>query len=87
MDNRKHTAEVFSKNVDSVLDYYFNQYCTRPWGNHFVNSLIEDPDITIREFFENGVGVESFEDFDPDIDYGEMREVDLSLEENAEDDV
>ena len=74
-DNRKHAAEVLSRNVDGVLDYYQNQYCTRTWGGYFVDALIEDPDITIREFFENGVCVESFEDFDPDIDYGECREV------------
>ena len=52
-DNIQHEHEVFRRNVDSTLDYYHNQYCTRTWGNHFVDALTDDPDITIREFFEN----------------------------------
>ena len=52
-DNIQNEHDVFRRNVDSVLDYYFNQYCTRTWGTHFVDCLTNDPDITIREFFEN----------------------------------
>ena len=73
-DNIQHEQDVLSRNVDSVLDYYHNQYCTRTWGGYFVDALTDDPDITIREFFENAACQED-EDFDPDIDYGEMQEV------------
>ncbi len=61
-DNRKHAAEVFSRNVDSVLDYYHNQYCTRTWGGYFVDALTDDPDMTIREFFENAAWDDHEED-------------------------
>ena len=70
--------EKFMANVDSVLDYYHNQYCTRTWGSNFVDRLTDYPDMTIRDFFEMAACDED-EDFDPDIDYGEMSEV----EENA----
>ena len=52
-DNIQHERDVFRRNVTSVLDYYYNQYCTRTWGGYFVSRLIDDPDMTIREFFEN----------------------------------
>ncbi len=61
-DNIQHEHEVFQRNVDSTLDYYFNQYCTRTWGNHFVDALTDDPDITIREFFENAACDDDDED-------------------------
>ena len=76
-DNIQNEHDVFRRNVDSTLDYYHNQYCTKTWGSHFVDALTDDPDITIREFFENAA---YGEDEDEDM-------IDLSLEENAEDDV
>ena len=51
-DNIQHEHKVFKRNVDSTLDYYYNQYCTRTWGNNFVDRLTDYPDMTIREFFE-----------------------------------
>ena len=82
-DNIQHEHKKFMANVDSTLDYYYNQYSTRTWGSNFVDRLTDYPDMTIREFFEMAA-CDDEDDFDPDIDYGEMREVDLSLEENAE---
>ena len=61
-NNIQHEHDVFRRNVDSVLEYYFNQYCTRTWGTRFVDSLTNDPDITIREFFENAACDEDEED-------------------------
>ena len=80
-DNIQHEHKVFMANVDSVLDDYFNKYCTRTGESleNFVNRLTDDPDITIREFFENAA-------CDEDDEYDEEH-IDLSLEENAEDDV
>lgn len=63
-DNRKHAAMVFSRNVDSVLDYYYNQYCTRTWGNQFVDRLTDYPDMTIRDFFEMAACDDDEEDED-----------------------
>ena len=37
--------------VDSVIDYYHNQYSTRTWGSNFVDRLTDYPDMTIRDFF------------------------------------
>ena len=85
-DNIQNEHKEFMANVDSTLDYFYNQYDSRTWGNHFVDRLTDYPDMTIREFFEMST-CGGYVDFDPDIDYGECREVDLSLEENAEDDV
>ena len=78
-DNIQHEHKVFMANVDSTLDYYHNQYCTRTWGSRFVDRLTDYPDMTIREFFENAA-------CDEDDEYDEEH-IDLSLEENAEDDV
>ena len=82
-DNIQHEHKQFMANVDSTLDYYHNQYSSRTWGSNFVDRLTDYPDMTIREFFEMAA-CDDEDDFDPDIDYGEMREKDLSLEENAE---
>ena len=78
-DNIQNEHKVFMANVDSTLDYYHNQYCTRTWGSRFVDRLTDYPDMTIREFFENAA-------CDEDDEYDEEH-IDLSLEENAEDDV
>ena len=74
-DNIQKTHKKFMANVDSVLDYYYNQYSTRTWGSNFVDRLTDYPDMTIREFFDMAACDEDEED-------EEM--IDLSLEENAE---
>ena len=74
-DNIQKTHKKFMENVDSVLDYYYNQYSTRTWGSNFVDRLTDYPDMTIREFFDMAACDEDEED-------EEM--IDLSLEENAE---
>ena len=51
-DNIQNEHNEFMANVDSVLNYYHNQYCTRTWGSEFVNRLTDYPDMTIREFFD-----------------------------------
>ena len=51
-DNIQKTHKKFMENVDSVLDYYYNQYSTRTWGSNFVDRLTDYPDMTIREFFD-----------------------------------
>ena len=67
-DNIQHEHEVFRRNVDSTLDYYYNQYCTKTWGGHFVDRLTDYPDMTIREFFEMAACEEDEEDEDEEED-------------------
>ncbi len=76
-DNIQHEHDVFRRNVDSTLQYYYNQYSTKTWGGFFVDRLTDYPDMTIREFFEMA-------SCDEDDEYDEEEEIDLSLEENAE---
>ena len=65
-DNIQHEHRVFMANVDSVLDYYHNQYCTRTWGSRFVDRLTDYPEMTIREFFEMATCDDDEEDEDDD---------------------
>tara|TARA_R100000353_G_C6363821_1_gene156959 strand:- start:132 stop:356 length:225 start_codon:yes stop_codon:yes gene_type:complete len=51
-DNIQIEHEVFMRNVDSTLEYYYNQYSTKTWGDNFVDRLTDYPDMTIRAFFD-----------------------------------
>ena len=53
-DNIQNEHKEFMSNVDSTLDFYFNKYCTRTGEalENFVDRLTDNPDMTIREFFE-----------------------------------
>ena len=69
--------EKLDKGVDRLMDYFSNQYDTRSSYSALIDKLTDNPDQTIREFFESWA--DDDDDFDDDVDYGEMREV----EENA----
>ena len=71
-DNIQHEHEVFMRNVDSTLDYYYNQYSTRTWGNSFVDRLTDYPDMTIRDFFEMAACDDDDDDDDDDDEYEDI---------------
>ena len=78
--------EKLDNGVARLMDYFSNQFYTRSSYTALLDKLTENPDQTIREFFESWADDDGLDDnddfaddFDPDVDYGEMREV----EENA----
>tara|TARA_A100001388_G_scaffold40948_1_gene26226 strand:+ start:4657 stop:4890 length:234 start_codon:yes stop_codon:yes gene_type:complete len=68
--------EKLDKGVDRLMDYFSNQYDTRSSYSALLDKLTDNPDQTIREFFESWADDDGLDDdFDDDVDYGEMREV------------
>ena len=88
MELTKEQQEKFDEASTQIYDYFSMAYGRQALGS-FMERIEENPELRLFEIYEllHDEDEDEDEDFDPDIDYGEMREVDLSLEENAEDDV
>jgi hypothetical protein len=73
-------ANSLKWDADALMEQIIMQESRHMQMTHLVEYQLEYPDMTIRDFFDMAARDleaqdEDEEDFDPDIDYGECREV------------